>query len=272
MKLNLRIFLFLISVIVSCSAGAQKMEYIIKEIKGNVEYRLKPTDDWKPAKRLLSLPKSSLMKIADGSSLTIYSQSNPQTLKINTPGENRLRTLITEAEKRAAKTRGGELAHVIKGHGEPGLTMRSGTSYRGMEYKLGLASIAASVKAAGISGSTPIGIALVKNSDGDYEVNLSNNSGETYMFALLANVGGRYSAIHISDDPQMSTTLVLPEGISLTLPECTLADIDGMQVIALATKNNVDPEALCLILNKTSDETTASEPAADAVAVKAIIP
>lgn len=272
MKTLLRSIILCIALTIASIAPAQKTEYIIKEVKGNVEYRLKQADEWKPAKRLLSIPKSSLIKITDGSGMTVYSQSNPQTLKINTPGENRLRTLIDAAEKKAAKTRGGELTHVFKGYGEQVKTLRSGTSYRGMEDMAGLSSIAAAVLTANTSDNASIGITLAKDNEGDYGVELSNNSDTPLVFAVIININGKYNALHISDNPASSSTLVIPAGVNLTLPECTLADIEGMQPIAVASKETFDPETLCLILNSQAAVQNNDGTDIGAVAVKALVP
>lgn len=263
----LRSFILSLTLALAFATSAQKTEYIIKEVKGNVEYRLKQTDEWKLAKRLLAIPKSSIIKIADGGAMTIYSQSNPQTLTINTSGEHRLRTLIDEAEKKAAQARGGELAHVIKGHGEQGQTLRSGTSYRGPADMSDLIPITAAVKTA--SASASIGLTLTKDSEGDYGVGLSNDSDTPLVFAVIVNVAGKYSALRISDDPASTKTLLLPAGSSLTVPECTLADIDGMQAVAVAAKESFDPETLCIVLNSpaTSEDNGGTD--IGAVAVKA---
>lgn len=266
---TLRSLILILTLTLTFTASAQKNEYIVKEIKGNVEYRLKQTDDWKPVKRLLSIPKSAIIKIAEGGSMTIYSQSNPQTLKINTSGERRLRPLIEEAEKKAAQARGGEIAHVIKGHGEQGQTIRSGTSYRGPADMSELLPITAAVRTA--TASAPIGLTLTKDSEGDYGVGLSNDSDTTLVFAVIVNIGGKYSALGISDDPESTKTLLLPAGAVLTVPECILADIEGMQAVAVAAKKPFDPETLCIVLNGQGATVDKDGTDMGAVAVKALV-
>lgn len=265
-----RNIILVLALTVAFTTSAQKTEYIIKEIKGNIEYRLKQGEDWKQAKRLLTLPKSALIKVGDDAVMTIYSQSNPQTLKINTPGENRLRTLIDQAEKKAAQSRGGELAHVLKGHGEQSQTVRSGTSYRGAADVSGLEAIAAAVGAAS-TGKAPIGLVLTKVSEGDYAVELSNSGEMPLVCAVLVNVAGRYTALNISDDPASTTTIVLPPGTQFTVPECTLAEIPGMQAIAVGAGESFDAGTLCTVLNRPAGDERSATGYDGLFAVKATI-
>lgn len=252
-------------------ALAQKSEYIIKDIKGSVEYKAKPTDEWQPAKRLLSLAKSALVKIADGSEMTIYSQSNPQILRIATPGENRLRTLINEAEKKAAEARGGEIAHVFKGHGAQRQAVRSGTSYRGPADKAMLMPLFDAVKAPVSGEKAPIALGLIKDSNGEYDVELANNSDTELAIAVIILIDGRYSALRISDGTGDNGIVTLPAGVKMVIPECKLVAVNGMKAIAVASQEAFSPETLCIVLNSPADKDNGPAGEGGAVAVEASV-
>lgn len=255
------------TLILASTSSAQKNDYIIKEIKGNVEYRLKQTNEWKTAKRLLSIPISSQIRISDDGAMIIYSRSNPQIIKISTAGEHNLRYLLNEAKKKTSRSRGGELVHVFSGLSKQELTLRSATSYRGPADISDLSHIAAAVRTA--TASAPISLTLTKDSVGDYRVALSNDSDAPLAFAVIVNVEGKYSALSISNDSISEHILILPAGAALTVPDCTLADIGGMQAVAVATNVIFDPKTLCIMLNSPANKENNDGTDISAVAVKA---
>lgn len=260
--------IFFMALALATTVCAQRTEYIIKEIKGQVEYRLKATDEWQTAKRLLALPMSSTLKVADGASLTVYSRENPQTLCISTPGENKLRKLVTEAQKRAEESRGNALAHVLKGAGTTGQTVRSGTSYRGAEDASMLVTLSEAVKSPSDPQKAPISLALIKDSEGDYELELSNLSDGPLVMGVIVKVNDRYSAVDISGDS--SGMLVLPAQSRALVPECKLAGIEGMRVIAVASPEAFSPQTLCVMLNGTAEAHDGAGSGAGAIAVELI--
>lgn len=260
-----------IAIVLSGAASAQNNEYIVKSIKGSVEYKLKQTDEWQPAKRLLSLPKSSILNIASGAEITVYSQSNPQPLRLAKQGENRLRTLISEAEKSATAGRGKELTEVFKGTGGGGVTMRSGTAFRGNEDQSALLPLSKAVKSPVASGKAPISLTLIKDGEGDFDVEICNNTAEPLATAVIINIGGKYSALQISGDASNPGMLEIPAGNKLVVPDCKLVDIEGMKVIALASKNPFNPETLCTVMNGSSQDENENGSDAGAVAVEATI-
>lgn len=271
MNTLVKTLLMSIALMFSAGASAQKAEYIVKELKGSVEYKLKAGDAWQPAKRLLSLPKSAMLNLGAGAEITVYSQANPQPLRITTTGENRLRSLITEAEKKSAESRGTELAHIFKGHSEQSQTMRSGTSYRGPADQTMLSPLSLAVKSPAPFDKAPIALTLVKDNEGDYSVELSNNSDIPLATAVILKIGDRYSALRISDDASDAGMLILPAGIKITVPECTLIAVDGMQAIAVASKEPFSAETLCLLLNSPADTGNDNGPDTGAVAVEASV-
>lgn len=253
MRTLLKSFVLGTALTLSGIASAQNSEYIVKKVEGSVEYRPKSTSEWQPVKRLQTIMKSSLINIADNGSLTIYSLGNPQILKIDKQGENRLRQLITEAEKKANEARKTKLVDIVKGHEEGKAQLFSGVSDRGMEGMSWLSTFAEAVKTASISGKASIGITLVKDSEGDYGVELKNDSGSALVFAVIIDIDGQYSALRISDDHATPSAIVIPSGASLTLPECSIADIEGMEVIAVAARKYFNPATLCVVLNSPAD-------------------
>lgn len=273
---NLKKFLVvMIGLWVATAACAQKTEYIIKNVKGAVEYRLKPSDAWQPVKRLLTLPKSSTVKIGDGAEITVYSESNPQPLRITSTGENKLRTLINEAEKKSAEARGGELAHLLKGTGGSAQTVRSGASYRGPADQGIIPLIAKAVKTPVASTpKTAISLTLVKDEEGDYDVVLSNNSKKDLSVAVIVNTGRKYTALRISDDANNASLLELPAGVSLTIPECKVVGLEGIKAIAVGAEEIFSPETLCVVLNSPAEPENggnATEKSAAVTAVEASI-
>ncbi|MDE6263618.1 MAG: hypothetical protein K2M11_00585 [Paramuribaculum sp.] len=261
-----------ITIALAATVSAQNNEYIVKSVKGSVEYKLKSSDDWQPVKRLLSLPKASTLNIAAGAELTVYSQSNPQPLRISKQGESRLRTLIAEAEKSATVSRGKEIISVFNSKGNKGITMRSGTSFRGNEDQEFLLPLSKAVKSPAASGNTPISLTLIKDGEGDFDVEISNNSADNLAAAIIINVGGKYSALHISGDASNPGMLDLPAGMKLMIPDCKIVDIEGMKVVALASKEVFNPETLCTLMNGSniqSENENGSD--AGAVAVEALI-
>ncbi len=234
---------------VATIASAQKSEYIVKDIKGSIDYKLKATDEWKQVKRLTPLSKSAILNFADGSEMTVYSTTNPQPLRIIGAGEKRLRTLITEAETKAAKSRGNELAHILKGQGEQTKTLRSGTSYRGQEDDANLLSLYNALISPDSSGNASITLNLIKDEEGNYNVELTNNSDTDMATAVIINIADTYSALSISDDPTNPGLLILPAGMKLIVPECTVIDIDGMKAFAVASYEEFSPQTLCVLLN-----------------------
>lgn len=259
-----------IAIILSGAAYAQNNEYIVKSVKGSVEYKLKSPDDWQPVKRLLQLPKSSTLNIASGSEITVYSKSNPQPVRITKQGENKLRALISDAEKSATSGRAKEIAAVFNGTGTQGATMRPGVSYRGNENQSMLLSLSKAVKSPTTSGKAPISLTLIKDSDGDFDVEISNNT-ETLAIAIIINIGGKYSALRISGDASNPGMLDLPAGMKLVIPDCKLVDIEGMKVVALASKAVFNPDTLCTVLNGSNNQNENENGSdAGAVAVEAL--
>lgn len=269
MKNYLKYIMIFAAAVFSTCAAAQTTDYIIKSVTGSVEYKLKGADDWKPAKRLLSVPKSSMLRIADGARVAVYSQANPQVLVIDTRGEHRLRTLIDEAEKKAAKSRAGKLADVFAGHSGRDATVRSGTSYRGPADAETLLPLYEAVTSPALSGNAPVALSLVKNSEGDMSVELSNANDKALEFALFVKIGGKYSVVPISGDEADKSTLTIPAGATCVVPDCTLAHVEDMEVVAVASPDTFDPRMLTLILNSPSEvEKTA---AGSAIAVRGVV-
>lgn len=271
MNTLLKTLWFSIAIVVSGTVCGQNNEYIVKSVKGSVEYKLKSTDDWQHVKRLLSLPKASTLNIAAGSELTVYSHSNPQPLRITKQGESRLRTLISEAEKSATVSRGKELLSVFNSKGNKGVTMRSGVSYRGNEDQAFLLPLSKAVKSPATSDKAPISLTLIKDGEGDFDVEISNNSADNLATAIIINVDGKYSALHISGDSSNPGMLDLPAGMKLVIPDCKLIDIEGMKVVALASKDVFNPETLCTVMNGSSQNENENGSDAGAVAVEASI-
>lgn len=265
----LKTLLLFVTLALCTSASAQRTEYIVKEVKGSVEYKLKATDDWQPAKRLLSLPKSSILKLADGASITVYTRENPQALRISTAGEHKLRTLITEAEKKATESRGNALTHILNSQNSAGQTVRSGTSYRGAADVSMLASLSEAVKSPLQAGNAPISLRLIKDEEGDYDLELSNNSSDALALAVIVKVNDKYNALNIAGDG--SGILILPEGKSAVVPECKLVGIEGMRVIAIASEEEFSPETLCILLNSPAETKPDHNDATAALAVEVAI-
>lgn len=260
-----------IAIILSGAAYAQNNEYIVKSVKGAVEYKLKQTDEWQQVKRLLSLPKASTLNIASGAEITVYSKSNPQPIRITKQGESRLRTLIAEAEKSAAVSRGKEILSVFNSKGNKGVAMRSGTSFRGNEDQAFLLPLSKAVKSPAASDKAPISLTLIKDGEGDFDVEISNNSADAVAAAVIINVGGKYSALHISGDASNPGMLDLPAGMKLVIPDCKLVDIEGMKVVALASKAVFNPDTLCTVLNGSNNQNENENGSdAGAVAVEAL--
>lgn len=252
----LKILIVSVSLSLAIISPAQKVEYIVKGIKGTVEYKMQSTEAWQPVKRLMSLPKSATVKMADGSQLTVYSQSNPQALVISKAGENRLRTLITESEKQAAQSRGQGLTDIFEGGKRDGKTMKSGTGYRGSADKELLQQLTIAVKSPSTdTAGAVVGLSLIKNSEGDFAVELSNVSDIEKAIAVIVDVDGRYSALRISDDPANPYLLTCPAGMRFIVPECTLIGVDNLKAIAVAADEVFDPQILCLLLNADEDST-----------------
>lgn len=270
MNLTLKMICLAIMVTISSIASAQKTEYIVKDIKGSVEYKAKASEEWKQVKRLTPLSKSSILNFNNGSEITVYSTTNPQPLRITGTGENRLRTLITDAEAKAAKARGNELAHILKGHGEQTKTMRSGTSYRGQEDDANLLSLYNAVISPSSTGNEPITLNLISDGDGNYNVELTNNSDTDLATAVIINLSDNYSALSISDDPSNQGMLILPAGMKLIVPECTVIDIEGMKAFAVASYEPFSPQTLCVLLNSRKVENN-NGPENGAVAVEGAI-
>ncbi len=260
-----------IAIVMSVTASAQNNEYIVKSLKGTVEYKKNQNDEWKPAKRLLTLSKSSFLNIAPGSEITVYSQTNPQPIRISKQGESRLRTLISDAEKSATTSRGKEIADVFKGAGGDRMSAHSGVSHRGIDDQAMLLPLSKAVKSPAASGKAPISLTLIKDSEGDFDVEVSNNSADTLATAVIINVGGNYSALHISGDTSNPGLLVIPAGNKLIVPDCKLVDIEGMKVVALASKNVYNPETLCTLMNGSVQDENGIGSDAGAVAVEASI-
>lgn len=256
---------------ISVIASAQKAQYTVHDIKGSVEYKLKQSDDWQPAKRLMSLPKSAILKIDEGAQLTVYSNSNPQPLRLTLAGENKLRTLISNAEAEAAKSRRLKITHILDGHGEPGKIMPAGTSYRGQDDDVILRDLYNAIFSPVSQGKAPVSLSLIKDGNGGFNVELSNSSDLDLAVAVVINVAGNYSDVSISGDASNVGLLVLPAGVSMVVPECTLIDIEGMKVYAVASSDMFSPQTLCVLLNGNvpSEKNNGSE--SRAVAVEASV-
>lgn len=261
-------FMLTISTIVS----AQKTEYIVNEVKGSVEYQQpKSTEGWRPLKRLITLTKASTLNIHDGAEISIYSKTDPQPLRIAIPGQNRLRTLIEEAKAIAAKSRGSKLKDIFKGHGEQALTMQPGVSYRGHEDDENILSLYYAVISPSTSVKSPISLNLLNNGEGGFNVELSNNGDKALATAIIVKIGDTYSPLSISDDPSNTGLLILPKGLSLTVPECTVMDIEGLKAMVVASPIPFSPETLCVLLNSPNKPEKGNGPENGAVAVEASV-
>ena len=256
---------------ITAIASAQKTEYTVHNLKGSVEYKLKQADGWQPVKRLMSLPKSSFLKIADGAELTVYSTSNPQPLRLTLAGENKLRTLINDAEAKSAKTRGSKITQIFNGQGKPGVIMPAGTSYRGQDDDTILVDLYNAMLSPMPVGNAPVSLSLINGGDGDFNVELSNNSDIDLAVAVIINVSGNYSDINISGDPSNMGMLVLPAGVTMIVPECSLIGIEGMKVYAVASPEPFSPETLCVLLNSEARGEKPNGSDSRAVAVEASI-
>lgn len=149
--------------------------------------------------------------------------------------------------------------------------MRSGVSYRGNEDQAFLLPLSKAVKSPATSDKAPISLTLIKDGEGDFDVEISNNSADNLATAIIINVDGKYSALHISGDSSNPGMLDLPAGMKLVIPDCKLIDIEGMKVVALASKDVFNPETLCTVMNGSSQNENENGSDAGAVAVEASI-
>lgn len=238
-------FTSIILLLSSLSAFAQT-EYIVHSVTGDVTVGT-PDGKWGKVERLSTLPSSSTIRIPDGGALVIYSKKSPQTLKINTPGEHRLRSAARAAAKTAAENRSKILSPIASDAGHNKTSVRSGVAYRSPADDGAIAAIAAA--ASKPSTSDTYKLAITDAGDGLSGLSLTNNGKEDVEAAVLVSSNGRYTPLQISSDADMPGIMLLPAGATYNVPECQLLLPADASVILIVCDRSFDTDVLCLLLN-----------------------
>ena len=258
--------------IFSTTVSAQQKDYTVKKIGGSVEYRQTDKEDWQPLKRLTSISLSSILNIPEGGEVTVYSKAKPQPLRIAIPGQKKLRILIKEAEKMAAEQRHYTISDLYTQSGKK--PMPAGVSYRGKEDDKYLISLYNAVHSPISSANAPLALTLLEyedNGDKGFNVELSNRGENDVYVAVIIKVADTYSALSISGDPENMRLLGLPAGMKLTVPDCIIEDIEGLEAFALASPTPFSPENLCVLLNSPKKPEAGNDSEGGIVAVEASV-
>ena len=255
------LFASLILLLSSLCAFAQT-EYIVHSVTGEVTAST-TAGAWQKVERLSTLPSSATVDIPDGGSLVIYSKKSPQTLKINTPGQHRLRAAARAAAKTAAAKRSKVLSPIVSGAGHEKTSVRSGVVYRSPADDKAIAAIAATV--AKPSESDTYGLSITDTGDGLSGLTMTNKGKEDVEAAVIVCTDGHYSPLQISDNSDIPSIMLLPAGATYNVPECQLLLPAAPSVIMVVCDRSFDTDALCLILNNPPVPTTTTPINATAV-------